>query len=389
MRLIVLPRDGVALHAARVRGRTQLVALARDGADPPERPRAGHGDVVAAAAEVGDRLVAEPRLDRERARLEAARVERRDQVIGVPLGRVDRLLQVRARGRRGARGRAAPTAPAGRRPACRRRATARRRAARGPARASCAAACAARATTAGPPRARTSAPACRAASRAPGSSASSAASRRSASPRSGSRSDRRRRGERCPRGSARPRRAQTPASDELTAAVRGPAGAPRSPRRRSGSGARRRTRARAGGRAVRRHRRSSRPGRQRRASRLGRGRARAPPRRAHATSKPSSRRSCCSAGGPLPPRGRLADRQPAVVDRRRRLERRAPGGQVLAREEPVVLAREAVDLVGDEALVVDAPRARRPSRPDSASRRRQVAASCGLRNVEPGCGAGR
>ena len=183
---------------------------------PPSRATAltrpsDHGGVdrhvVAARAEVGDDLVAEALLDRQRPRLEAAGIERRDQVVGVPLGRVDRLPAGRARGRHAGRARAAPTAPAGRRPACRRRATARRRAARARARASFAVACPARATTAVPPRARTSGRACRAASRAPGSSASSAASRRSASPRSCCRTGRRRRGARCRRASARRRRA--------------------------------------------------------------------------------------------------------------------------------------------------------------------------------------
>ena len=52
------------------------------------------GDVVAASLEIGDRPRVEARLERERLRREAAREEGRDQVVGVELGRVDRLLEI-------------------------------------------------------------------------------------------------------------------------------------------------------------------------------------------------------------------------------------------------------------------------------------------------------
>ena len=182
-----------------------------------------------------------------------ARVERRDQVVGVPLGRVDRLLQVqpavdvaqknverpllllvaarRAVGEpRLAVAEHEPRRERRPRPLPRRE---RRRRAL--------------------PRARTSARACRAASRAPGSSASSAASRRSASPRPGCRSGRRRRGGRCRRASARRRRPlRGGAGDERRQPPETrPKLAARLARRRA-RGARRRTRARAAGRAARR-----------------------------------------------------------------------------------------------------------------------------------------
>ena len=132
--------DGVALHPARVRRGPQLAVLARTaltrpsdhgGATVTSWPRRRRSAIV---------VVAEARLDGQRPRLEAARVERRDQMVGVPLGRVDRLLQVEPAVDVADERRAAPTAPAGRRPACRRRATAPRRAGRGPATASFAAA---------------------------------------------------------------------------------------------------------------------------------------------------------------------------------------------------------------------------------------------------------
>src|SRR4051794_17090559 len=90
----ILPAHRVALHGARVRRGHELAAFALDRADPAERPRVGNGDVVTTAAQVGDHLVAESRLDGESTRREPARIERADQVVRVPLRRVDRLLQV-------------------------------------------------------------------------------------------------------------------------------------------------------------------------------------------------------------------------------------------------------------------------------------------------------
>ena len=59
----------------------------------------------------------------------------------------------------------------------------------------------------------------------------------------------------------------------------------------------------------------------------------------------------------LAPRPGLADGVAAVLERGRRLERRAPRGEVAAVEQAAVLAAEAVDRVCDEALVEDVPRA--------------------------------
>ena len=137
--------------------------------------------------QVGDRARVEPRLEGERPADEAAREEGRDEVVGVELRRVDRLLEVQTEIDVTQRRRAAPTAPAGLRPACPTRGTAHPRAARAPARASFADARPDAARSRARPRARTSAPGSRGASRGPGSAASCAASPHSASPRSGSR----------------------------------------------------------------------------------------------------------------------------------------------------------------------------------------------------------
>src|SRR5947209_12324221 len=89
-----LPPSRVTLQAARVRGSTQLAVRLLDGSYPAERPVGLDRDLVAAPAKVVDDGAREPGLDGERPRHEAARVEGRDQVLGVKLGRVDRLLQV-------------------------------------------------------------------------------------------------------------------------------------------------------------------------------------------------------------------------------------------------------------------------------------------------------
>src|SRR5262249_35932028 len=59
----------------------------------------------------------------------------------------------------------------------------------------------------------------------------------------------------------------------------------------------------------------------------------------------------------LSPGAGLAHRQPSVVERRGLLERRAPLAEIVTVEQAAVLAREAVDLLGDEALVEDDTRA--------------------------------
>src|SRR4029078_1047541 len=88
----------VPLHAAGVRRSEDLATLTLHGADATERPRIRDSHLMAAATEVLDRVLAETRLDRQRARREAPGVERRDEVIGVPLRRVDRRLQVEPAG---------------------------------------------------------------------------------------------------------------------------------------------------------------------------------------------------------------------------------------------------------------------------------------------------
>jgi hypothetical protein len=66
---------------------------------------------------------------------------------------------------------------------------------------------------------------------------------------------------------------------------------------------------------------------------------------------------------PLPPGRRLAHGQAAVEHGCGRLQRRAPARQIVARQEPVLLAREPIDLLRHEAFVVDAARALdRPAR---------------------------
>src|SRR5262249_4213492 len=87
-------RYGVALHAARVRPRTQLAVLACDRGHASERPRLHDGHVVPARDELPHDVPARALLDRGRARLEAAWEERPDQMPGVELRRVDRLLEV-------------------------------------------------------------------------------------------------------------------------------------------------------------------------------------------------------------------------------------------------------------------------------------------------------
>ena len=106
-------------------------------------------------------------------------------------------------------------------------------------------------------------------------------------------------------------------------------------------------------------------------------------------------RELLQAHRPRRPRQRLADGEAAVLELRDRLERRPPAGQVVAGEEAALGRDEAVDLLGDEALVVRAPRlldlllARAAARlfEDAAVRRRQrrVAeerADLGRRQVE-------
>ena len=96
-----------------------------------------------------------------------------------------------------------------------------------------------------------------------------------------------------------------------------------------------------------------------------------------ARSKPSSSASCCNPVGPVRPRQRLADSQAAVLERRDRLERRAPASHVVSSQETAFGGDEAIDLLGDEALVVGAPA---PSRSPPRASRRGPRPGCGCRS---------
>ena len=67
-------------------------------------------------------------------------------------------------------------------------------------------------------------------------------------------------------------------------------------------------------------------------------------------------RQLLQADRPGSPGQRLADGEAAVLERGDRLERRPPASHVVAGQEAVLGGDEAVDLLGDEALVVGAPR---------------------------------
>ena len=271
--------------------------------------------------------VPEPLLDGERPELDLPRIERRDQVVGVPFGRVDRRLQVEpaidvaqqhvdrpllllvAAGRAPREPRLAAPEDEARRE---RRPRPRSRAG---------------ATTAVPPRARTSAPACRAASRERGSSASSAASPRSASRRRGCRSGRRRRGGRCRPGSARPRRARRATTSGEVRQV--PEARPKLAARVLADELAPLVRVLAREQALERHvgvavqrvavRERELGALRRDVHELGL----AQPGDVEAREQ----RELLQAGGPLAPGSGLADGQAAVVDRRGRLERRLPRGR--------------------------------------------------------------
>src|SRR5207244_5146126 len=90
------PAGCVALQPAGIGRGTQLAVRLLDRSDTAERPVRGDGDLVPSAAQALDNPRFETALDVQRPALDAAWVERRDQVIGVELGRVDRLLEVQS-----------------------------------------------------------------------------------------------------------------------------------------------------------------------------------------------------------------------------------------------------------------------------------------------------
>src|SRR5262249_26859374 len=83
-------------HPARVRRCAQLSVLLLDRRDTSERPVGPDGDLMAAGAQILHVVRAEPPFERERPWREPARIERRDEVVGVELRCVDRLLEVEA-----------------------------------------------------------------------------------------------------------------------------------------------------------------------------------------------------------------------------------------------------------------------------------------------------
>src|SRR5439155_23693771 len=84
----------IALPAAGIRGGGELAVLILDRGNAAERPVGRDRDLVPALAQALDDPGGKPGLELQRPPLEAARIERRDQVIGVELGCVNRLLQV-------------------------------------------------------------------------------------------------------------------------------------------------------------------------------------------------------------------------------------------------------------------------------------------------------
>src|SRR5688572_10039415 len=88
--------DGIALHAARVRGGAERAAgVARSRADAAERPLARHVDVVTTLAQLVDDRGGEARLELDLPRLGLARVERAREVVRMEHRQVDRGLEVR------------------------------------------------------------------------------------------------------------------------------------------------------------------------------------------------------------------------------------------------------------------------------------------------------
>ena len=382
--------DGVALHAARVRAGLQQAVRRR--ARPRVTRPSDHGPATSTSCPRRRRsatdVVAEALLDRDRAAREAARIEGRDQVVGVEARARRSPPAGSGRGRRGGGRRAAPTAPAGRRRACPRRGTARRRGGRAPGRASCAGA----------------RPAASEDGR-PSSSQNICARVPSGQPSAGIT------GELCsqpPLGVAETMLPQRSTTSRWTVSPRVGSPAPgvdRGARRRCG----RRPDARAGSSARRVLADERAPLvvvrlREQRLERhlavaverlaVGEGELRALGddvdelgRRELGEVEAVEQRELLQAHRPGRPRQRLADGQPAVLERGDRLERRPPARHVVAGEQAALGGDEAVDLLGDEALVV---RARAPARsPPRASRRATRRGCAGRSRRAPGCGRAR
>src|SRR5215207_10141261 len=90
------PPCRVALHAARIGGGPEAAAVAGGGGEAALGPVVPDLDDVAAAAQLLDGGFRHPPLHDDDARARLARPERGREVLGVPGGGVDALLQVMA-----------------------------------------------------------------------------------------------------------------------------------------------------------------------------------------------------------------------------------------------------------------------------------------------------
>src|SRR5215831_13468316 len=84
----------VTLHTARIGGGAAATALARSGSEASFAPVGVDFDDVAAALQVLHGRLRQPSLDHQHARPRGARPERDREMLGMPSGRVDRLLQI-------------------------------------------------------------------------------------------------------------------------------------------------------------------------------------------------------------------------------------------------------------------------------------------------------
>src|SRR5579883_2832537 len=94
--ILPLPARRIALHAARVGGGAAAAAIAGGGGEAAFRPGGAGLDDVAAASKLVAGRGGHAAFDDEHARARGARPERDGEMLGVPGGRVDRLLQVHA-----------------------------------------------------------------------------------------------------------------------------------------------------------------------------------------------------------------------------------------------------------------------------------------------------
>src|SRR5213080_5044817 len=86
----------VTLHAARIGGSAAATALARSSSEASLAPVGVDFDDVAAALQFLHGRLRQPPLHHQHARPRGARPERDREMLGMPSGRVDRLLQIHA-----------------------------------------------------------------------------------------------------------------------------------------------------------------------------------------------------------------------------------------------------------------------------------------------------